>query len=196
LSTSALIPHVLKPAAIIAAGFFNFAASLRYWHDILCSFRARALLLGNRLPHRSTKSRANGTDQETMEDQKRPELDESINVLGEALKSCSNKPLTGFFRDGCCNTGPTDKGRHTVCVLVTEDFLEFSKSRGNDLSTPVPEFGFAGLNPGDRWCLCADRWAEADAFGAAPMVVLESTHQDTLETIPFSVLRKNAIDMN
>lgn len=131
-----------------------------------------------------------------MEDQKRPELDESINVLGEALKSCSNKPLTGFFRDGCCNTGPTDKGRHTVCVLVTEDFLEFSKSRGNDLSTPVPEFGFAGLNPGDRWCLCADRWAEADAFGAAPMVVLESTHQDTLETIPFSVLRKNAIDMN
>lgn len=131
-----------------------------------------------------------------MEDQMKPELDESINVLGEVLKPCSNKPLTGYFRDGCCNTGPTDRGRHTVCVLVTADFLEFSKSRGNDLSTPIPEFGFAGLNPGDRWCLCADRWAEADAFGAAPMVVLESTHQNTLETIPFSTLRKHAIDMN
>ena len=131
-----------------------------------------------------------------MEDQMKPELDESINVLGEALKPCSNKPLTGFFRDGCCNTGPTDKGRHTVCVLVTADFLEFSKSRGNDLSTPIPEFGFAGLNPGDRWCLCADRWAEADAFDVAPMVALESTHQNTLETIPFSILRKHAIDMN
>lgn len=131
-----------------------------------------------------------------MEDKMKPDLDDSINVLGEALKPCSNKPLTGFFRDGCCNTGPMDKGRHTVCVLVTADFLEFSESRGNDLSTPIPEFGFAGLKPGDRWCLCADRWAEADAFGAAPMVVLESTHVNTLETIPFSILRKNAIDMN
>ncbi len=131
-----------------------------------------------------------------MEDRMKSELDESMNVLGEALKPCSNKPLTGFFRDGCCNTGPSDKGRHTVCVLVTADFLEFSKSRGNDLSTPIPEFGFAGLKPGDRWCLCADRWAEASAFDVAPMVVLESTHQNTLETIPFSILRKHAIDMN
>ncbi len=131
-----------------------------------------------------------------MKDPMKPELEESTNVLGEPLKPCSNSPLTGFFRDGCCNTGPLDKGRHTVCVLVTADFLEFSKTRGNDLSTPIPEFGFAGLKPGDRWCLCADRWAEADAFDAAPMVVLESTHLNTLETIPFSILRKNAIDMN
>jgi len=126
----------------------------------------------------------------------KPPLDDSTNVLGEPLKSCSSKPLTGFFRDGCCNTGPTDKGRHTVCVLVTEDFLEFSKSRGNDLSTPMPEFGFEGLVPGDRWCLCADRCAEAFAFDAAPKVVLESTHQNTLKTIPFSVLRRFALDMN
>ncbi len=131
-----------------------------------------------------------------MEDPMKPEIHDSINVLGEALKPCSNKPLTGFFRDGCCNTGPIDRGRHTVCVLVTDDFLDFSKSRGNDLSTPIPEFGFAGLKPGDRWCLCADRWSEADAFDMAPKVVLESTHRNTLETIPFAILRKNAIDMN
>ncbi len=126
----------------------------------------------------------------------KPEVHDSINVLGEELKPCSNNPLTGFFRDGCCNTGPMDRGRHTVCVLMTEAFLEFSKSRGNDLSTPIPEFGFAGLKPGDRWCLCADRWAEADAFDMAPLVVLESTHRNALETIPFAILRKKAIDMN
>lgn len=124
------------------------------------------------------------------------QIDESINVVGEPLKPCSIDPITGFYRDGCCNTGPDDKGRHTVCIEVTEDFLEFSKMRGNDLSTPRPEFGFVGLNPGDRWCLCADRWAEADAYGKAPYVVLQSTHINTLEIIPFAILRAKALDVN
>ncbi len=123
-------------------------------------------------------------------------IDESINVLGETLRPCSNNPVTGFYRDGCCNTGPDDKGQHTVCIEVTAAFLEFSKSRGNDLSTPRPEFGFAGLKPGDRWCLCAERWAEADAYEAAPHVILQSTHINTLEIIPLAVLRTKALDMN
>lgn len=123
-------------------------------------------------------------------------IDESINVLGETLRPCSNNPVTGFYRDGCCNTGPDDKGQHTVCIEATAAFLEFSKSRGNDLSTPRPEFGFAGLKPGDRWCLCAERWAEADAYEAAPHVILQSTHINTLEIIPLAVLRTKALDMN
>ncbi len=122
--------------------------------------------------------------------------DESINVLGEPLRSCSNNPITGFYRDGCCNTGPDDKGLHTVCVEVTTQFLEFSKSRGNDLSTPRLEFGFPGLIPGDRWCLCAERWAEADAYEAAPHVILQSTHINTLEIIPLAILRAKALDIN
>ncbi len=124
------------------------------------------------------------------------EFDEAMNVLGEPLKPCSTEPVTGFFRDGCCNTGPQDHGRHTVCVLLTEEFLTFSKMRGNDLSTPRPEFGFPGLKEGDRWCLCADRWAEAFAFDFAPYIVLQSTHLNTLNTIPFKVLRGKAVDMN
>ncbi len=127
---------------------------------------------------------------------KMPDLDDSINVLGEALQPCSLDPVTGFYRDGCCNTGPDDKGRHTVCVEVTDDFLAFSKSRGNDLSTPRPEFGFEGLSHGDRWCLCAERWAEADAYEAAPHVILQSTHINTLEIIPFAILRAKALDVN
>jgi uncharacterized protein (DUF2237 family) len=123
-------------------------------------------------------------------------IDESINVLGETLKPCSTNPLTGFYRDGCCNTGPDDKGCHTVCVEMTAEFLNFSKMRGNDLSTPRPEYGFPGLEPGDRWCLCADRWAEADAFEMAPHVVLQSTHINTLEKIPFAILRAKALDVN
>ena len=122
--------------------------------------------------------------------------DPEINVLQEPLKPCSSDPVTGFFRDGCCNTGPMDGGRHTVCALMTEEFLAFSKAAGNDLSTPRPEYGFPGLKPGDRWCLCADRWAQAAAHDAAPHVVLESTHVKTLETIPFQVLRQHALDMN
>lgn len=124
------------------------------------------------------------------------ELDKSINVLGEPLKPCSTDPVTGFFRDGCCNTNDQDKGMHTVCVILTDEFLDFSKAHGNDLSTPRPEFSFPGLKAGDRWCLCAARWAEADAHGFAPHVVLESTHQKTLELIPFELLRMRALDVN
>ncbi len=102
------------------------------------------------------------------------------NVLGGALQSCSTDPLTGFTRTGCCETGPADAGSHTVCAVVTQDFLAFSQAQGNDLSTPRPEYGFPGLRPGDRWCLCAPRWAEALRAGCAPCVVLEATHQAAL----------------
>jgi hypothetical protein len=114
-------------------------------------------------------------------------------VLGGELKSCSEQPMTGFFRDGCCNTGPHDTGAHTVCAELTAEFLQFSKNAGNDLSTPRPEFAFPGLNPGDRWCLCAARWVEAFEAGAAPRVVLESTHERTLDYVPLATLRRFAI---
>jgi len=116
------------------------------------------------------------------------------NVLGLPLAECSRAPLTGFFRDGCCNTGPEDYGRHTVCVVVTAAFLEFSKARGNDLSTPMPAYGFAGLKPGDRWCLCAARWQEAFVAGMAPKVVLASTHVATLDIFALDDLKAHAID--
>lgn len=115
------------------------------------------------------------------------------NVLGTALVTCSNRPKTGFFRDGCCNTADEDLGAHTVCVEMTADFLAFSKDAGNDLSTPHPEFGFPGLKPGDRWCLCASRWVEALEEGKAPRVVLEATHARTLEFVPLAVLQRYAI---
>jgi uncharacterized protein len=102
------------------------------------------------------------------------------NVLGEPLEICSMRPMTGFHRDGCCNTGREDVGSHTVCAVMTTAFLDFSKSRGNDLSTPVPELGFAGLKPGDRWCLCAPRWQEAFEANQAPRVVLRATHEAAL----------------
>ena len=102
------------------------------------------------------------------------------NVLGTFLETCSLKPRTGFFRSGCCETGPEDRGVHTVCVQVTAEFLAYSKSVGNDLSTPAPEYGFDGLKPGDRWCLCAPRWAEALKAGKAPPVILTATHEATL----------------
>ncbi len=123
--------------------------------------------------------------------------DESArNVLGEPLKPCSTAPMTGFFRDGCCNTGPQDLGRHVLCSQVTQEFLAFSKSQGNDLSTPRPEFGFAGLKPGDRWCLCADRWQEALEAGKAPRVVLQSTHELCLEHVAMEDLKKFALDLS
>ena len=128
--------------------------------------------------------------------EKAPVIAESLNVLGEPLKPCSTDPMTGFYRDGCCNTGPQDVGKHTVCVQVTDEFLAFSKYLGNDLSTPRPEYGFAGLKHGDRWCLCVDRWAQAHAEHAAPHVILESTHQNALETVSFAELRKLALDVN
>lgn len=120
-------------------------------------------------------------------------MPEARNVLGGTLQTCSTKPMTGFFRDGCCRTGPEDLGTHIVCAIMTEDFLEFSKSRGNDLSTPRPEWAFPGLKPGDRWCLCVSRWVEAFEEGMAPQVVLEATHAATLEFVNLSDLKKYAV---
>jgi uncharacterized protein (DUF2237 family) len=114
------------------------------------------------------------------------------NVLGGPLKACSTDPLTGFFRDGCCNTGPEDVGSHTVCVEVTEEFLAFSQAAGNDLSTPRPEYGFPGLKPGDRWCLCAARWWQAYQHGCPVPVNLVATHEAALAVIPLDVLRAHA----
>jgi len=118
------------------------------------------------------------------------------NVLGGPLGACSEKPMTGFFRDGCCNTSDEDFGSHTVCVLLTAEFLEFSKARGNDLSTPRPEFGFPGLHPGDRWCLCAARWREALHAGRAPRVVLNATNEAALLIVGLDDLKRHAIDLN
>ncbi|MBL7663771.1 MAG: DUF2237 domain-containing protein [Bacteriovoracaceae bacterium] len=115
---------------------------------------------------------------------------ESLNVLGEKLVPCSFNPKTGFFRDGCCNTAYEDQGMHTVCVSMTKEFLAFSKEQGNDLSTPNKAFGFAGLKPGDKWCLCAPRWVEAYKAGAAPQVILESTHEETLAIVSLSILKE------
>lgn len=117
-------------------------------------------------------------------------------VLDEPLASCSENPITGFTRSGCCETGPGDVGSHTVCVEVTAEFLAFSRSRGNDLATPVPQFQFPGLNPGDRWCLCASRWKEAFDAGVAPPVVMRSTHKRALEIIEFGELTANALDLS
>ena len=117
------------------------------------------------------------------------------NVLGGELADCSERPLTGFFRDGCCNTSAEDRGSHTVCVLMTAEFLAFSRARGNDLSTPVPEFEFPGLKPGDRWCLCAARWQEAFAAGKAPRVVLQATHERALEDCRLEDLKRHALDL-
>ena len=124
------------------------------------------------------------------------EIDDSINVYGDPLQPCSNDPVTGFFRDGCCNTNAQDVGSHTVCVEVTREFLEYSRFRGNDLSTPMPEFGFPGLNPGDRWCLCASRWLEAYQQNMAPRVFLTRTHIKALDIIPIEVLKQHAADLN
>ena len=119
----------------------------------------------------------------------------SRNVFGEPLQSCSTAPMTGFFRDGCCETGPSDAGSHTVCVSMTDEFLQFSKQRGNDLSTPLPDFGFPGLNAGDRWCLCAPRWQEALEAGKAPRVILRATHEGALEFCSLDDLKRSAIDL-
>ena len=117
------------------------------------------------------------------------------NVLGQELTPCSLDPVTGFFRNGCCETGPHDVGMHTVCAVMTAEFLAFSKQAGNDLSTPRPDLGFPGLKPGDRWCLCAPRWKEALDEGAAPKVVLESTHEETLAIVPLGVLKDYAVEV-
>jgi uncharacterized protein (DUF2237 family) len=117
------------------------------------------------------------------------------NVFGEPIESCSDRPLTGFYRTGCCHTGPEDRGLHTVCIEVTAEFLAYSKARGNDLSTPQPDFGFPGLAPGDRWCLCAARWREAFEAGKAPRVILKATHEATLEIVELADLKRYAIDL-
>ncbi|MEM0914815.1 MAG: DUF2237 domain-containing protein [Planctomycetota bacterium] len=123
-----------------------------------------------------------------------PPSPDDRNVLGGSLTECGTDPLTGFFRDGCCRTGPDDLGVHTVCAVVTDAFLAFSASRGNDLVTPMPEYGFPGLQAGDRWCLCASRWLEAQRAGVAPPIDLDATHEKTLELVPLDVLRSHALD--
>ncbi len=121
------------------------------------------------------------------------EKDDSINVLGAPLVICGTDPVTGFFRDGYCNTCAADQGSHTVCAVMTAEFLAFSKYLGNDLSTPRPEYGFVGLNPGDTWCLCASRFLQAHAEGCAPQVSLEATHKRALEIVPLDILSKHAM---
>jgi len=116
------------------------------------------------------------------------------NVLGGELAACSNQPLTGFFRNGCCETSAEDVGMHTVCAVMTAEFLAFSARVGNDLSTPQPDFHFPGLKPGDRWCLCAPRWKQALDAGVAPPVVLEATHEETLAITPLGILKDYAVD--
>ncbi len=122
--------------------------------------------------------------------------DEPINVFEEPLEPCGKDPVTGFFRDGACNTCDEDFGSHTVCVEVSQTFLEFSRFKGNDLSTPMPEFNFPGLKPGDSWCLCAARWLEAQKSDMAPRVHLTRTHKKALEVVPFELLKKFAVDLN
>ena len=126
----------------------------------------------------------------------RIDVDPSLNVLGEALEPCSTDPMTGFFRNGSCDTCVEDQGSHTVCAVMTADFLLFSRSVGNDLSTPHPQFGFAGLSPGDQWCLCAARFLQAYQAGRAPRVRLRSTHRRALEVVPLDVLREFAVERN
>jgi uncharacterized protein (DUF2237 family) len=118
---------------------------------------------------------------------------EDKNVLGGRLLPCSVSPRTGFYRDGCCNTGPEDVGMHVVCVQMTELFLEYSREHGNDLSTPVPEHDFPGLAPGDRWCVCVARWREAFDAGVAPPVVLTATHEETLAVVALDALKRHAV---
>ena len=124
------------------------------------------------------------------------EYDPSLNVLGETLQLCSTHPMTGFYRDGHCNTGLQDVGLHGVCVVADETFLAFSTYTGNDLSTPVPEYGFPGIKPGDRWCLCASRWQQVLDAGYAPKVVLGATHQTSLKVVALDDLKAHAVDLN
>ena len=122
--------------------------------------------------------------------------EKQTNVLGAELQECSIDPITGFYRDGCCNTGQGDVGTHTVCSIMTDEFLEYSQSKGNDLITPQPEFDFPGLRAGDAWCLCAMRWEEARQAGCAPRVKLTSTNIKTLEMVEFEHLKEHQIDLN
>lgn len=118
-----------------------------------------------------------------------------LNVLGSELESCGTEPLTGFYRDGCCSTGPEDVGSHTICAFVTAEFLEHQRGIGNDLSTPMPQYRFPGLKPGDRWCVTAQNWLRAHQAGMAALVVLASTHARALEIVPLEILREHAVDV-
>ncbi len=129
-----------------------------------------------------------------MRDPDRPSS--ARNVMGGPLAGCCMRPKTGFYRDGYCHTGPQDIGSHTVCAQMTTEFLRFSVERGNDLVTPHPEFGFPGLKPGDRWCLCVGRWKEAFDAGVAPPIVLAATHEKALEIVALDALRRHALDLN
>ena len=120
-------------------------------------------------------------------------MNNDLNVLGEPLQPCSMNPLTGFYRDGCCKTGEDDRGKHIVCAQMTVDFLNYTKSRGNDLTTAIPQFGFPGLKPGDQWCLCASRWKEALDAGIAPPVQLRATHEAALEIVSLDELQHHAL---
>lgn len=131
----------------------------------------------------TTMSQSNGT----------PEYVKAKNVLGGKLQSCCFEPLTGYFRDGYCRTDLSDRGTHTVCAIVTKEFLEYTKSKGNDLSTPFPQFNFPGLKPGDKWCLCASRWLEAYHAGAAPKILLEATHEKTLSIVGIEILKAHSV---
>ena len=122
-------------------------------------------------------------------------MQQQLNVLGKELKPCSINPRTGFYRTGCCETGEDDFGSHTVCVQLTEEFLKFSKKAGNDLSTPMPAYGFPGLKPGDRWCLCASRWQEAFEAGKAPLVYLEGTNEKALEIVNLDDLIDHSVEV-
>ena len=126
----------------------------------------------------------------------RRQADQALNVFGQPLAPCGLDPLTGFYRDGCCNTGYDDPGIHVVCVRVTREFLEFSRKHGNDLTTPVPAAGFPGLRPGNQWCLCAGRWKEALDAGMSPPVVLAATHEETLAVVSLADLKQYAIDLS
>lgn len=123
-------------------------------------------------------------------------MEKPINVFGEKLEICGVDPVTGFYRDGTCNTCKDDFGSHTVCIETSQEFLEYSKSKGNDLSTPVPAFNFKGLKPGDSWCVCAGRWLEAERNGMGPRLNLQSTHIKALEIVPMALLKKYAVDLN
>ncbi len=131
-----------------------------------------------------------------MQQQSFPGQHPAVNIYDEPLESCSDDPVTGFYRDGCCNTGKGDHGSHTVCVRVNQSFLDYSRSQGNDLTTPAPAHGFPGLKEGDKWCLCAARWLEAHEADCAPRVYVRSTHKRALEIIPMSVLSKHAADLS
>jgi len=159
-------------------------------HDVHEEYRGRIVGLGN------TSSRERRGITVLRDDRAGGEPGRAArNVFGEPLEICSIKPMTGFYRDGCCNTGREDIGSHTVCAVMTSAFLEFSKSRGNDLSTPLPEFGFPGLKPGDRWCLCAARWQEAFEANHAPRVVLRATHEGALAHCSLGDLKRFAVDL-